>query len=51
MPKIEQDTIEKEDQAFREYLLKNGYDVTQMGNEDWQRGGSAEHEDTAMKNG
>lgn len=36
MPRIDQDTIEKEDLAFREYLLKNGFDITQMGNEEWQ---------------
>ena len=36
LPKINQDTIEKEDREFRAYLLKNGFDITQMGNEEWQ---------------
>ena len=36
LPTINQDTIEKEDQAFRSYLVKNGFDITQMGSEEWQ---------------
>lgn len=36
LPRIDQDTIEKEDIAFREYLLKNGFDITTMGSEEWQ---------------
>ena len=31
LPEIGQDTIDKEDAAFREYLAANGYDVTQLG--------------------
>lgn len=34
MPAVDQDTIEKEDQAFREYLFRNGWDISKMGNED-----------------
>jgi hypothetical protein len=36
LPRIDQDTIEKEDERFREYLIANGYDITNMGNEKWQ---------------
>jgi hypothetical protein len=36
LPKIEQDTIEKEDREFMAYLIKNGWDVSQMGNDEWQ---------------
>ena len=36
LPRIEQDTIEKEDREFMAYLIKNGWDVGQMGNEEWQ---------------
>ena len=36
LPTINQDTIEKEDQRFREYLLQHGFDITQMGNDEWQ---------------
>lgn len=36
LPRIDQDTIEKEDRLFMEYLIKNGFDVSQMGNEEWQ---------------
>ena len=36
LPRIDQDTIEKEDRLFLKYLHKNGWDVSQMGNEDWQ---------------
>ena len=33
LPRIDQDTIEKEDNLFLEYLHKNGWDITEMGNE------------------
>ena len=36
LPTINQDTIEKEDQRFRDYLLQHGFDITQMGNDEWQ---------------
>ena len=36
LPRIDQDTIEKEDREFMAYLIKNGWDVSQMGNEEWQ---------------
>lgn len=36
LPTINQDTIEKEDEAFRQYLQKNGFDITQMGEQEWQ---------------
>ena len=36
LPQIDQDTIEKEDRLFMEYLHKNGFDVSQMGTEEWQ---------------
>ncbi|KXT12803.1 hypothetical protein AC579_1822 [Pseudocercospora musae] len=36
LPNIDQDTIEKEDLRFREYLEQNGYDTTKMGNQQWQ---------------
>lgn len=36
LPTIDQDTIEKEDLRFREYLEQNGYDTTKMGNLQWQ---------------
>ena len=44
LPRIEQDTIEKEDRLFREYLLRNGFDITLMGTEEWadKRRGSLE---------
>ena len=35
LPKINQDTIEKEDIEFRAYLEKHGFDTTLMGNEEW----------------
>lgn len=31
LPKIDQDTIEFEDQRFRAYLAENGYDTSKMG--------------------
>jgi MFS family permease len=36
LPRIDQDTIELEDKRFREYLVANGWDISQMGNEEWQ---------------
>ena len=36
LPRIDQDTIEKEDRRFMAYLIENGWDVSQMGNQDWQ---------------
>ena len=36
LPNIDQDTIEKEDRRFRDYLVANGYDISGMGNEVWQ---------------
>lgn len=36
LPIINQDTIEKEDRDFRAYLQKNGFDITQMGEAEWQ---------------
>lgn len=36
LPRIDQDTIEKEDREFMAYLIKNGWDVGQMGTEEWQ---------------
>jgi hypothetical protein len=36
LPRIDQDTIEKEDKRFMAYLIKNGWDVGQMGNDEWQ---------------
>lgn len=36
LPRIDQDTIEKEDREFMAYLIENGWDVGQMGNEEWQ---------------
>ena len=36
LPRIDQDTIEKEDKAFMAYLIKHGWDVSQMGNDDWR---------------
>ncbi|KAM3418986.1 hypothetical protein BST61_g4943 [Cercospora zeina] len=36
LPTINQDTIEKEDIRFREYLEAHGFDTTQMGKQDWQ---------------
>ena len=46
LPRIGQDTIEKEDREFREYLARNGFDVTRIGNEEWQekRRASLSHE-------
>jgi len=36
LPKIDQDTIELEDKRFRQYLVDNGWDISQMGSEEWQ---------------
>ncbi|PPJ53339.1 hypothetical protein CBER1_00974 [Cercospora berteroae] len=36
LPTVNQDTIEKEDIRFREYLEAHGFDTTQMGKQDWQ---------------
>lgn len=36
LPTINQDTIEKEDLAFREYLAQHGFDVSKMGSEERQ---------------
>ncbi len=36
LPNINQDTIQTEDIRFREYLVANGYDITGMGNTEWQ---------------
>lgn len=36
LPRIDQDTIEKEDKEFRAYLLKNGFDITTMGDQEWR---------------
>lgn len=36
LPTINQDTIEQEDVRFKEYLMANGFDIKQMGNEEWQ---------------
>ena len=36
LPRIDQDTIEKNDREFREYLLSHGYDITTLGNDEWQ---------------
>lgn len=35
LPKINQDTIERNDEEFREYLVKNNFDISLMGNEEW----------------
>lgn len=37
LPTINQDTIEKEDIKFREYLEAHGFDTTKMGDQKWQR--------------
>jgi MFS family permease len=37
LPRIDQDTIEKEDKLFRQYLIDNNFDISQMGNEEWQQ--------------
>ncbi|EMF16861.1 MFS general substrate transporter [Sphaerulina musiva SO2202] len=37
LPTINQDTIEKEDIQFREYLEAHGFDTTKMGDQQWQR--------------
>ena len=36
LPKINQDTIEREDEKFREYLEANGFDTSKMGSAQWQ---------------
>src|ERR1700753_2209777 len=36
LPRIDQDTIEKEDLRFRECLHDHGFDISKMGNEEWQ---------------
>lgn len=36
LPRIDQDTIELEDKRFRQYLVENGWDTSQMGSEEWQ---------------
>lgn len=36
LPRIDQDTIEREDREFRAYLLKNGFDITTMGDQEWR---------------
>lgn len=36
LPKIGQDTIEEEDARFRKYLVDHGFDVSSMGNVEWQ---------------
>ncbi|KAK5163918.1 glycerophosphoinositol permease [Saxophila tyrrhenica] len=36
LPRIDQDTIEKEDRRFRAYLVENGWDVSTMGDEGWR---------------
>ncbi|KAF2723115.1 MFS general substrate transporter [Polychaeton citri CBS 116435] len=36
LPTINQDTIEKEDREFRKYLIANGFDISRMGNVEWQ---------------
>lgn len=36
LPHIDQDTITKEDARFRAYLLENNFDISQMGNVEWQ---------------
>ncbi|KAK0847291.1 glycerophosphoinositol permease [Friedmanniomyces endolithicus] len=36
LPNINQDTIQTEDIRFREYLVANGYDISNMGNSEWQ---------------
>ncbi len=43
LPYIGQDTIEKEDMRFRQYLLDNGFDVNSMGTKDWQEKQGAAH--------
>ena len=45
LPRSNHDTIEKEDREFREYLMKNGFDITQMGDEKWQEKRSASIDD------
>ncbi|KIV95684.1 hypothetical protein PV10_03308 [Exophiala mesophila] len=36
LPKISQDTITEEDEKFREYLSRHGYDVTTLGTKEYQ---------------
>lgn len=36
LPRIDQDTIEKEDKRFMTYLIENGWDVGQMGDQEWR---------------
>lgn len=40
VPSIGQDTIVKEDRLFKEYLEKQGWDVSQLGSGDEGSGGS-----------
>lgn len=36
LPKISQDTITEEDEKFREYLSRHGYDLTSLGTKEYQ---------------
>jgi hypothetical protein len=36
LPRIDQDTIEKEDRLFRAYLIKNNFDISQIGDQERQ---------------
>lgn len=49
LPRIDQDTIEKEDREFMAYLIKNGWDVSQMGTEEWQEKRRASVQDAVQE--